>query len=84
MQGGVDPVNVGLVSGYMPRWYTRPKTVAHPSASRVPRRTTSPLRQTVNYTFSLTGLHGSYSSHPLMTIMLTSGYSTSVSRHVVH
>ena len=39
--------------GYIPRWYTRPKTITHPSTNRTQRRVTSfmrrmtpPLRQT--------------------------------------
>jgi len=41
--------------GYIPRWYTHPKTVTHPSTNRAQRRATSfmrrttlPLRQTAN------------------------------------
>ena len=34
------------VAGYMPRWYARQKTVAHPSTNRARRRVTSLIRHT--------------------------------------
>jgi len=33
-------------SGYISKWYARPKTVTHPSTSRPRRRVTSSIRQT--------------------------------------
>ena len=34
------------LAGYMPRWYTRPKTVTHPSTNRARRALTSFMRRT--------------------------------------
>ena len=41
MQDGLD-----LLVGYIPRWYTRPKTVTHPSTNRARRALTSFMRRT--------------------------------------
>ena len=32
---------------YVPKWYTRPKTVTHPSTNRAQRRVTSFMRRTL-------------------------------------
>jgi len=36
----------GCKAGYIPRWYTRPKTVTHPSTNRARRGLTSFMRRT--------------------------------------
>jgi len=56
----IDPVRmkgwVGLVAGYIPKWFTRPQTVTHPGTNRVWRSATTlieanalPLSQTANH-----------------------------------
>jgi len=58
------------LAGYLPRWYTRPKTVTHPSTNRVPRALTSfmrrlPLTTTPHhYVRELTCHIGSHICHP--------------------
>jgi len=52
MQGWDD-----LLAGYIPRWYTRPKTVPHPSTNRARRGLTSFMRRTPLTTTSRLHLH---------------------------
>ena len=89
---------VSKLAGYIPRWYTRPKTVTHPSTNPARRRltsfmrrtplTTTPRRQPVIFILSLSthicnAVHSTVKTCRLSSVLLLSSAESFLERRVL-